>query len=198
MLQQNPTESDLRNALGGVETGINNIRSNPLLVLVQGQALDELEGMRSELQAALARQAANTPAVNAAQDTSEKALINLRGNFNSNPTREDLRNRIAANKAALKNAKGSDIARLSRDIGVDQRRLAKRIADAAAQAKEQAAALTRAVRGVSDTIQSNKPVVNLTVPVATYINGRLIESNLNRYQTVVGGQAPFQGQLGGA
>lgn len=48
-LAQNPTTEALRSSLAGVERGIHDIESNPLLVLVQGDALDELRGMRREL-----------------------------------------------------------------------------------------------------------------------------------------------------
>jgi len=56
MLRQKPNEQALRNALGGVEQGIRDIESNPLSVLVQGSALDELRSMRTDIQRALANQ----------------------------------------------------------------------------------------------------------------------------------------------
>lgn len=52
-LAQSPTRADLRSALGGVEQGIHDIESNPLNVLVQGEALDNLRKMRADLSAQL-------------------------------------------------------------------------------------------------------------------------------------------------
>lgn len=54
-LAQSPTRADLLNALGGVEQGIHDIEANPLNVLVQGEALDNLRKMRADLQAQLSK-----------------------------------------------------------------------------------------------------------------------------------------------
>jgi TP901 family phage tail tape measure protein len=48
-LAQNPSKADLLQGLGGVQAGIDSIRSNPLNVLVQGEALTKLEGMKSAI-----------------------------------------------------------------------------------------------------------------------------------------------------
>lgn len=49
-LDQHPDFADLSMKLAAVNTGIDQIRANPLLVLVRGSALDELEGMRADIQ----------------------------------------------------------------------------------------------------------------------------------------------------
>lgn len=61
MLAQNPSEDALLSALGGVEQGIRDIESNPLNVLVQGSALDELKAMRGDIQTALKNQRLGVP-----------------------------------------------------------------------------------------------------------------------------------------
>lgn len=48
-----PNKAELSNALAGVERGIHDLEANPLNVLVQGEALDKLRGMRADLRAAL-------------------------------------------------------------------------------------------------------------------------------------------------
>lgn len=53
-IAQSPDRAALENGLAGVEQGIADIKSNPLSVLVQGDALNQLEGMRTEIKAALA------------------------------------------------------------------------------------------------------------------------------------------------
>lgn len=52
-LKTNPSTEAIKNALAGVDQGISDLTSNPLNVLVQGSALDELQEMRGELSAAL-------------------------------------------------------------------------------------------------------------------------------------------------
>ncbi len=53
---QLPTASDssLRTQLAAINTGIHDIQSNPLLVLVQGNALEQLQAMRSDVEKQLA------------------------------------------------------------------------------------------------------------------------------------------------
>lgn len=48
-LKQNPTTEQLRSSLAAVQQGITDIKSNPLNVLVSGDALTKLEEMRSSL-----------------------------------------------------------------------------------------------------------------------------------------------------
>lgn len=48
-LKQSPTAADLANGLAGVEQGINAIRSNPLNVFVQGDALAKLDEIRQAI-----------------------------------------------------------------------------------------------------------------------------------------------------
>lgn len=55
MLTQQPSRQDLLSSLGAVESGIEKIRSNPLLTLVQGDALTNLEAMRDSLRAQLSK-----------------------------------------------------------------------------------------------------------------------------------------------
>src|SRR5205823_7432764 len=45
-LKTNPTADQLRTSLAGVEQGIADLQSNPLNVLVQGDALDRLKAMQ--------------------------------------------------------------------------------------------------------------------------------------------------------
>lgn len=52
-LAKNPTRADLTSGLAAVTHGINEIRSNPLSVLVQGDALQHLEQIRTDIQAQL-------------------------------------------------------------------------------------------------------------------------------------------------
>jgi len=54
-IAQAPSRSDLQHALDGVNQGINDLQANPLLVLVQGDALEQLKGMRAALKAQLDR-----------------------------------------------------------------------------------------------------------------------------------------------
>lgn len=56
-LRQRPDETALKGALAGVEQGIRDLESNPLNVLVQGEALTELRNMRSDIARQLANQA---------------------------------------------------------------------------------------------------------------------------------------------
>jgi len=54
-LRQSPPLAALQNSLAGVDRGIADIKSNPLHMLVQGDALTQLQGMRTDLQAQIAR-----------------------------------------------------------------------------------------------------------------------------------------------
>lgn len=86
---QSPPISALQNALAGVDQGIKDIKSNPLLVLVQGDALSELEKMRGELTRQIADQQKSGEEIRgsfsaAADKTSgavEKSGEELRGAF---------------------------------------------------------------------------------------------------------------------
>lgn len=49
-LKSQPNKADLENGLAGVEQGIRDITSNPLYTLVQGEALDKLRAMESQLE----------------------------------------------------------------------------------------------------------------------------------------------------
>jgi hypothetical protein len=53
-LRQSPPIKDLQNSLQAVERGIRDIESNPLNVLVQGSALDELRAMKEKIQGQIA------------------------------------------------------------------------------------------------------------------------------------------------
>jgi TP901 family phage tail tape measure protein len=55
-LASGPSVEDLKTKLAAIDTGINQITANPLLVLVQGDALTELQGMRKEVADALTLQ----------------------------------------------------------------------------------------------------------------------------------------------
>jgi hypothetical protein len=55
-LAQKPDQAAVRNALAGVEQGIHDLESNPLNVLVQGDALDQLRKMRADLKSQLSGQ----------------------------------------------------------------------------------------------------------------------------------------------
>jgi hypothetical protein len=46
--------------------------------------------------------------------------------------------------------------------------------------------LGRDIDDLQATIKANKPVVNVTIPVHTVINGRIVSSNLSRFTTTVG------------
>ncbi len=49
-----PSRDALTNSLAGIDQGIHDLESNPLNVLVQGEALDKLRGMRADVAKALA------------------------------------------------------------------------------------------------------------------------------------------------
>lgn len=57
MLKNGASLEDMGTSLRAVNDGIRNIESNPLLVLVQGEALDELKTMRGELEGAIEERA---------------------------------------------------------------------------------------------------------------------------------------------
>ena len=57
-VQQSPSISELKSGLAAVDKGINEIQANPLNVLVSGDALEQLRGTRTEIQAAIARESA--------------------------------------------------------------------------------------------------------------------------------------------
>lgn len=54
-LAQSPTREQLVNGLGGVRQGIRDLQSNPLLTLVQGEALSSLQAMEGDIAAQIAR-----------------------------------------------------------------------------------------------------------------------------------------------
>lgn len=54
-LAQNPSRADLVNGLNGVQQGINDIQSNPLHTLVQGDALKNLQAMKADIAAQLGK-----------------------------------------------------------------------------------------------------------------------------------------------
>lgn len=58
-LVRGASAAELKTALSGVEQGIKDLKSNPLFVLVQGDALTQLEQMRAEISAALTTSGAN-------------------------------------------------------------------------------------------------------------------------------------------
>lgn len=94
MIGQGASLDAMRSSLAAVNTGINQIQSNPLLTIVQGQALDELKGMRSELQAAIEEKA--RPIIN------KQAPANAAANQRSIATREAQRTPIAADPKTTK------------------------------------------------------------------------------------------------
>jgi TP901 family phage tail tape measure protein len=57
MLKNGASLEDMGTSLRAIDDGITNIQSNPLLTLVQGEALDELKTMRTELAAAIEERA---------------------------------------------------------------------------------------------------------------------------------------------
>lgn len=59
-LKKQPSKADLERGLAAVKTGIDQITSNPLNVLVQGDALDKLRQMQSDIQQQLNAMNANT------------------------------------------------------------------------------------------------------------------------------------------
>lgn len=59
-LKSQPRREDLVSGLAAVDKGINDITSNPLLTLVQGEALDRLRAMRADIAEQLRKQDANT------------------------------------------------------------------------------------------------------------------------------------------
>lgn len=59
-LKKNPSRDDLQRGLDAVRTGIDQITSNPLLTLVQGEALDRLRAMDADLSEQIRKQDAAT------------------------------------------------------------------------------------------------------------------------------------------
>lgn len=89
-LAQNPSKEDLINGLNAVTNGINQIQSNPLNVLVQGEALDKLTKMQADIKAQLDKTTA-----------AEAAGVGPTGNKLSPPLFKDSPRTSAASLAEL-------------------------------------------------------------------------------------------------
>jgi hypothetical protein len=116
--------------------------------------------------------------LNIAQDDAEKAQQARNAAFTSNPTRHELRVKIR-DLEKLKPTKDT-----ARAITSLQNRLQNRIDE---EKKRIAAAVDASARGIIAAVRAaGAQPVFVTVPVTTNINGRVIDANLNRYQTITG------------
>jgi hypothetical protein len=68
MLTQNPTREQLISSLSAVNTGIQQLQSNPLHMLVQGDALTNLQSMKASLEKQLAATTSNGSMTGKQQD----------------------------------------------------------------------------------------------------------------------------------
>lgn len=102
-IKSKPDTAALQNALAGVNQGISDIQSNPLNVLVQGEALEKLRSMRAELSKALTARGEGVTANDREGRTSTKPIVpaidDLRGEFVAQ--QRDVKTKLAANALAV-------------------------------------------------------------------------------------------------
>jgi hypothetical protein len=122
--------------------------------------------------------ALTTPPPNLAQDAAESASQRRNAAFTSNPTRQELRVKVR-DLEKLKPTKDTQ-----RAITSLQNRLQNRID---AEKKRIADAVDASSRAIVAAVKAAGPQpVYVTVPVTTNINGRVVDANLNRYQSITG------------
>lgn len=160
MLTKQPSRTDLQTSLAAVETGINKIRSNPLLTLVQGEALTNLESMRDTLKAQLSGDgniAARTGKAQAAQTAKIDGLT------------------AAQRRAAADQARRSaTIAEKVRAGAFDTRRAVD------ASAARTSTAVTTGTSNVASAVRNSRPVMTQTVTVNVTAAG--VNSSVTRRQ----------------
>jgi hypothetical protein len=187
-----PPREQLVTALNAVKTGIHDLEFNPLNVLVQGDALDQLRGLRTDLTTKLAATLGH--AVNeATKDRDQGPQLS-----NAAVKDRDQSLKVVASKLDDIQAQGQRTTAAIRDadssiraVQSTDRRTPAQIGGYIDRMKgvlaSRAAATTRAVRA-----QKNSVTVNVKAQTATYINGRLLDANTNRFKsTIVGSRGAF-------
>lgn len=145
-----PSQTALLNALGGVDQGIKSIRSNPLNVLVQGSALDELSGMRKDLLVALGTTTPGKLADDLAPIAQTSDIKALGGKFTDD---------ISGTTAAAAKA-GQDVTSQTRQSGIGV-----------------ANATYAAARGIQTAIANNRPITNVDVRVSATTIQQTVDVN---------------------
>ncbi len=140
-LAKSPKREDLINGLAGVEQGIRDLESNPLNVLVQGDALDKLRQMREDLKAQLF-----------AQQQAGKGFTGLEGRGTGFRPEDAIGNRLLGQTTTASAATLAKLDQLHKDF-LDQRALLKSGTDAqkAAAAAAIAKDVQKGVGNVSTT-----------------------------------------------
>jgi hypothetical protein len=194
MLANNPKLADMQTSLRAINDGIKGIESNPLNVLVQGSALDELKTMRSELsKAIIARQAPANAAANQASIAAREgenagkrpvekvehkvqATTNAVRNAQSISSRENSaqRTELANTKNAVVTSRYATVSAVGRAEG------AARAAGVASAAASMLSA-TMIIAAIWASGAANKPVIqSTTVQKTTTINNRYGETGGSR------------------
>lgn len=176
-----PDAAALQNALSGVNQGISDLQSNPLNVLVQGEALDKLREMRSEISDAItARGLGVTPNDredrNGDREPIVPAIDDMRGEYVIQ--QRDVKRKLADTALAVQR-KGEQT--------VSSVNTAKASITAAesAGAGRVAAATTAGASTVASAVRSSRPIVNVDVDVsATSVVKKT--TTINRYGTPSG------------
>jgi TP901 family phage tail tape measure protein len=194
MLAGNPELADMQTSLRAVNDGINNIQANPLMVLVQGSALDELKTMRGELsKAIIARQAPANAAANQASIASREgenagrkpvakveqkvqATTNAVRNAQSIASREN-----SAQRSELQNTKNAVVTgRYATVSAVGRAEGASRAAGVASAAASLLSA-SMIITAIWASGAANRPVIqSTTVQKTTTINNRYGETGGSR------------------
>jgi hypothetical protein len=194
MLAGNPELKDMQTSLRAVNDGISAIESNPLMVLVQGSALDQLKGMRADLGKQItARQAPANAAANQASiasregenagkrpvakvETKVQATTNAVRNAQSIASRENSQQRteLANTKNAVVTSRYATVSAVGRAEG------AARAAGVASAAASLLSA-SMIVAAVWASGAANRPVIQATtVQKTTTINNRYGETGGSR------------------
>lgn len=157
-----PDAAALQNALSGVNQGITDLTSNPLNVLVQGEALDKLREMRGEIKDAItARGLGVTPNDREERNGEREPVV---------PAIDDMRGEYVIQQRDVKR-KLADAALLIQRKGeqtVSSVNTAKASITAAesAGAGRVAAATTAGASSVASAVRSSRPIVNVDVDVS--------------------------------
>jgi hypothetical protein len=172
-LAKNPSRADLLNGLKGVDDGIRSLEANPLNVLVQGDALDNLRKMRADIAKQLADQATREDTRHLIGPSPDRPWSGLRGHRGTgrrgflvtNPLREGQAPNAAANAAAAIAKASAAADRHSDALEKQQQRLRSAVTDGTVAARNSANSLDAAVRGAA--AQTAGALRSLPVPLVT-------------------------------
>jgi hypothetical protein len=185
-LANSPTTDALKNSLAGVREGINQLTSNPLNVLVQGDALTRLQQMEADLSAELARRNKDTLPGKSGKLKDDLVVPLTKTTTAVDTMREALAGKLADDTAAVTASKDA----ITASVNANKDKIST--TSAAIQATTRSATLSganitayamrSAGAAIVSAIYAARPVINV--------------NNVTRYQTIQSRYGPGQDSSG--